>query len=294
MLFELIIKDESEIEAFYRSVPHNQFDNIINCGESEKFEDFILIPSGSFLMGSWRGRPDETPVHVVLVKSFGLGRYPVTNGEFCEFIEATDYVTVAEKIGESKIWTGNKWKAIKGLNWKNPRNDGIDIKLRLNHPVVQIAWQDAIEYCKWKTEELGKLIELPSEAEWEYAYRAGSRTNWCCGNEVELLEEYAWYKKNLDRSTYTQPVGRKKPNQWGLYDMPGNVREWCADVYDRYPGNNLSWDLGDRYFSVSNEKYHVLRGGHFGSNPQFLRSGIRVSGKADLSTDYTGFRLKLR
>jgi len=292
MLYELIIQNQNEIHDFYTRLSSNQSNSVSKIYTLPS--NFVLIPAGVFLMGSWQGRPDETPVHLVEINEFALCKYPVTNLEFLEFVDSTGYVTEAERLGESKIWTGGKWQVIRGLTWKNPRPDNLGINSRLNHPVVQISWSDCLAFCEWRSNIMGMAVGLPSEAEWEYACRAGNLGKWCFGNDEALLIEYGWYKENLDSTISTQPVGLKRPNFWGLYDMHGNVREWCSDIYEKFPGNNLNWDLGDRYFSISGEPYHVIRGGHFGSTANFLRSSTRVSGKLGLSTDYTGFRLKIK
>lgn len=292
MLYEMMTKKQESIGEFYSTLPCNRI--IENFTYSSLPNDFVTIPSGHFLMGTWHGRPDETPVHCVEIDKFAIQRYPVTNKEFVEFVKDTNYITEAEISGEGRIWTGNKWQVIRGLSWKNPRPDNINLVSRLDHPVVQVSWQDAVEFCKWRSSVWNLLVELPSEAEWEYSCRAGSLDKWCFGNNESLLIDFGWYTGNQREGEYTQPVGLKNPNKWGIYDMHGNVREWCNDVYDKYPGNNLNWDLGDRYFSSSGEIFHILRGGHFGSVSGFLRSGVRVSGKDGLSTDYTGFRLKVR
>lgn len=295
MLYELILKDELKTSEFYISMSNDKIkpDSLLTTQENLS-GNFVVIPSGNFLMGSWKGRVDETPVHMLEINSFALGRYVVTNLEFDEFVRNTNYITVAERIGSSRMWTGGKWKYQEGVDWKNPRYDKVNIHERWNHPVVQIAWEDAVTFCEWKSKRVNRIVELPTESEWEYACKSGSQSNWCFGDDELVLQDYAWYKKNLDQNIYTQPVGLKKPNSWGLYDMHGNVREWCNTVYDRYPGNNLGWDLGSRYYSTSFKVYHVLRGGHFGSNAHFLRSAVRVSGEEGMSSDYTGFRLKIR
>lgn len=131
MLYELLAQNQEEIFNFYDILPANQIKP-----QSQKIsipENFVLIPSGSFLMGTWQGRPDETPVHKVEISEFALCRYPVTNSEFLEFVNSTNYLTQAEKAGEGRIFTGNEWQVIKGLNWKNPRPDNLGIETRLNH-----------------------------------------------------------------------------------------------------------------------------------------------------------------
>jgi formylglycine-generating enzyme required for sulfatase activity len=134
-----------------------------------------------------------------------------------------------------------------------------------------ITWADAVEFCEWLSEEEGKQYSLPTEAQWEYACRAGSTTRWHFGDDVADLKKYAWYR-GMGGAT-TKPVGLKEPNPFGLYDMYGNIREWCSDWYDA------------QYYRHSREEdppgavrigFRVLRGGAFDGLPKHVRSAYRV------------------
>ncbi len=167
--------------------------------------EMVRIPAGEFLMGSpedENGRwGDEGPQHKVQVETFAIGKYEVTFDEYDLFCEAT--------------------------NREKPDDNGWG---RGKRPVINISWYDAAEYAKWLSEQTGKKFRLPTEEEWEYACRAGTTgSRFCQDNE---LSEYAWYYMNSDGRTH--PVGEKKPNPWGLYDMLGNVWEWTASEYSKY------------------------------------------------------------
>ena len=174
--------------------------------------EFVKIPSGEFLMGSSDEDLDRQPVHKVTIKTpFLLGKYPVTQ---------------------------EQWIKVMGLNPSYFRGNDL--------PVEEVSWDDVQKFIQ-KLNQLEGTDEyrLPSEAEWEYACRAGTTTSYSFGAGEAKLEEYAWYSENSDK---TQSVGQKKPNSWGLYDMHGNVCEWCQDKYhDNYsgaPSDGSAWEEG--------------------------------------------------
>ncbi|MCJ7520830.1 MAG: formylglycine-generating enzyme family protein, partial [Dehalococcoidia bacterium] len=244
-------------------------------------EGMVLIPAGEFMMGSpsGEGSDDEHPQHTVYVDAFYMDKYEVTNAQYKKFCDTTSYVTEAEKKGSSWARTGSKWKEMQGANWRHPIGPDSDIDAVLDHPVVHINWEDATAYAEWA----GK--RLPTEAEWEKTCRSGTSTKYSFGNSESQLGDYAWYDSNSGNKTH--PVGQKKPNSWGLYDMHGNVWEWCSDWYD----------LG--YYAVSpsrnpsgptNGQYRVVRGGSWDYYADCLRSARRFILTPSNSYDSIGFR----
>ena len=209
-----------------------------------------LIRAGEFAMGSDDGRKDEKPLHRVRIDAFYMDKYEVTFEQYDRFCDAT---------GRKKS---------KDAGWG-----------RGNRPVINATWDDAKAYSEWA----GK--RLPTEAEWEYACRAGSKEKWCYGNNEARLVEYAWYSANSGNMTH--PVGRKKANAWGLYDMHGGVWEWCSDWY----GENYYASSGKRNpRGAARGKLRVLRGGSWGIVAGFCRSSSRSGVEPGYTNINIGFR----
>jgi formylglycine-generating enzyme required for sulfatase activity len=222
----------------------------LDCGNGVTME-LVLIPAGSFTIGSNDGASDEKPPHpVTLSRPFYMGKYEVTQAQ---------------------------WQAVMG---GNPSHFQGDDKL----PVESVSWDDCQEFCKKLSAKSGKAVRLPTEAEWEYACRAGSMGRFCFGDNDGGLGAYAWYTSNSDRKTH--PVGQKKSNAWGLYDTHGNVWEWCADWYDKYPGSGATSDF-------FRQKCRVLRGGGWGNGPFNCRSAYRSWCGPDLRSSLYGLRVAL-
>ena len=230
-----------------------------DLGNNVKLE-MVTIPAGSFTMGSDESDyDDEKPQHQVKLQEFYLGKYPVTQEQYQAIM-------------------GNNPSKFKD----NPKN-----------PVELVSWDDAQEFCQKLNQKTGKKYRLPTEAEWEYACRAGTQTRYYFGDDEKQLGEYAWFDKNSDSKTH--PVGQKKPNNWGLHDMSGNVWEWCEDPWhDSYA--NKPEDIknnGNSIWSDSNESRHILRGGSWGSDSGDCRSALRLGYGADGRGNGLGFRLVL-
>jgi len=222
----------------------------------------VPIPSGEFMMGSpesEEGRFDpETQHRVTLTKSFHLGRTEVSQGQ---------------------------WKAVMGTT---PWQGKARVKEGDDYAATYVNWEDAVEFCRKLSEKEGVEYRLPTEAEWEYACRAGTTTAWSFGDDKSQLGEYAWIKENTYDAgeKYAQIVGQKKPNPWGLYDMHGNVFEWCQDRFGRYPSGDVTDPVGP-----ASGSFRVSRGGGWSSSARDCRSayrgGITPSGRSSL----LGFRV---
>jgi formylglycine-generating enzyme len=216
----------------------------------------VLIPAGDFLMGSpeGEGEADEHPQRKVYLHPYYIDKYLVTVAQYRKFCEAT-----GKKMPEAPKW-----------GWQD------------DHPIVYVTWGDAVAYAQ----HYGK--RLPTEAEWEKACRAGTTTKYFFGNNVLELGDYAWYFANSSRQTH--PVGTKKPNGFGLYDMYGNAWEWCSDWYDpEYYKSNPTNDLK----APASGKYRVLRGGGWGYTFDLCRSAYRVGALPEYGYVIAGFRCAL-
>ncbi|NDD64764.1 MAG: formylglycine-generating enzyme family protein, partial [Acidobacteria bacterium] len=224
---------------------------VFNLADGVKLE-VISVFGGRFKMGSENGSDDEKPVHEVTVKPFNIGRTEVTQ---------------------------EQWRAVMGslpdVGFKGDKR-----------PVERINWFEAKEFCRKLTEMTGYNFRLPTEAEWEYAARGGTRTEYSFGNDESKLGEYAWFGGNAGGETH--PVGQKKPNPFGLYDMHGNVYEWVEDHWhDNYEGAPTD---GSAWLTGNNKAYRVLRGGAW-SNVINLRSAVRYYYYPDDRYDVIGFRV---
>jgi formylglycine-generating enzyme len=225
-------------------------------------EGMVWVPGGTFWMGcDTCDMPDAAPAHLVTVDGFWMGKTPITSAQFEKFVKATNYKTIAERKPDPKDFPGAPaeklvpgcgvfippphdaplnnplawWRYVPGANWKNPEGPGSSIKGREDHPAVHIAWEDAMAYAKWA----GK--RLPTEAEFEFAARGGlDRKRYSWGDELKpggkwMSNVYQgnFPSKNTVEDGYvaTSPVNAFPPNNFGLYDMAGNVWQWCSDWY---------------------------------------------------------------
>ena len=317
---------------------------IITNKDSLLVKGMVLIPSGIFEMGSVNeeGFYDEYPKHVVKINSFWMDKTEVTNAQFKKFVDETGYITTAEKkIDWDEIKEGlpvntpkphdsllepsslvfrytessvnlqdhtQWWKFQKGANWKNPWGPGSSIDGKENYPVVHISWNDAQAYCEWA----GK--RLPTEAEWEYASRGGiNHSVYSWGNQIinaGLPKANTWdgefpYKNSLkDNFEFLAPVKKFIPNGYGLYDIAGNVWEWCYDwyrhdYYKEFENNIADNPIGPESSLDPNEPYlpkKVMRGGSFLCNDSYcsgFRNSMRMKTSPDTSSIHAGFRTVL-
>ena len=265
-----------------------------------------LLKPGRFTMGSpeeEEGRYDnQGPQHEVeITKTFYMGTYPVTMGQFAAFVTDDGYQTDAEKDGTGGY--GLNLATAKGeqkpeYTWRHHSfNQGDD------HPVVLVSWNDATAFCAWLSNKEGKTYELPTEAEWEYACRAGTTTRFWCGDKDASLQGNAnvadaSFKEKCpghdgvawaDGYAFTSPVGSFKPNPWGLYDMGGNVWQWCADDYGPYQEGNIKDPI-----HKESTNGRVVRGGAWSGSPRDCWSACRWYHDLAYRDDCLGFRLVLR
>jgi formylglycine-generating enzyme required for sulfatase activity len=196
------------------------------------FVDVANIQGGTFFMGSTTGDSDEQPIHNVTVSSFYFSKYEVTIADFRRFVEASSYVTDAEKSGFSNAYVNGSWQQKSGVNWRYNSAGSIRNATEDKHPVVHVSWNDAVAYCKWLSTKIGRTCRLPTEAEWEYAAKGGSSSQNYIYAGSNTLSNVAWYADNS--SLLTHEIGGKQANELGLYDMTGNVWEWCNDWYGQY------------------------------------------------------------
>ncbi|MEO2035855.1 MAG: formylglycine-generating enzyme family protein [Planctomycetaceae bacterium] len=306
--------------------------------DAQRVAGMVWIPGGTYVMGNNHGPPDEAPRHAVAVDGFWMDAHEVTNAEFEEFVRATGYVTLPEKkpelrslregsdLGQLAILEEMNqpgsicslaissrdeidergayswWQYVPGASWKHPEGPDSSISDRMDHPVVHLSWLDVREFCQWAGRS------LPTEAQWEYAARGGHNGRvYPWGNTRQ--PHGAWLQNiwqgefpvedtGEDGHTRTAPVGSFEPNDYGLYDMSGNVWEWCSDYYRpeyylssavRNPlGPEESWDPME-----PDVIKRVQRGGSFMCSEQYCigyRVASRMKGEEDTGAFHTGFR----
>jgi formylglycine-generating enzyme required for sulfatase activity len=303
-----------------------------------------LIPAGEFMMGSGESVEamaaffkknygmdlmvavfkNEHPSHRVrITKPFYLGTYHVTRGQFRQFVKDTGYISGAEKGEEiegdfpnhtvfreekpgAKGWNPDTKDIVWNVSysWRNTGFEQTD-----NHPVVNVTWNDAVAFCKWLSRKEGKTYRLPTEAEWEYACRAGTTTRYSSGDDPETLAKVAnvadaafkakvpdWKYTTIKASdgyVFTSPVGLFKPNAFGLYDMHGNAWQWCADRYDGYHEEYYAKSPADDPTGPDSGDARVLRGGSWHDGPHGARSAARFSFVPVHRSATIGFRVAM-
>lgn len=295
---------------------------------SEEPEGMVWIPGGQFWMGGEPQFADAQPVHLVYVDGFWMDRTEVTNAEFERFVEATNYVTVAERTPTAEEIPGalpeqlvagsivfqppdeavplndirGWWGYMPGADWRHPEGPASNLDGREDHPVVHVCWEDATAYARWADKR------LPTEAEWEFAARGGlDRKRYVWGNRAPGKDGWPaniWQGNFPNQNTQadgfvrTAPVGSFDANGFGLYDMSGNVWEWCADWYrpDYYQvaarrnprGPDESYDPDEPGIAK-----RVQRGGSFLCSDQYCtayRPGVRGKGEVKSAAAHLGFR----
>ncbi|MEO1416235.1 MAG: formylglycine-generating enzyme family protein [Bacteroidota bacterium] len=273
--------------------------------------EMVLIKGGTFTMGSperEEGRDSDETQHQVALSDYYIGKYEVTVADFQKFIADTGHQTDAEKGDGSYIWDGGDWNKKSGINWRHDEEGKLRPKNEYNRPVIHVSWNDAQAYCQWLSRKTGKTYTLPTEAQWEYAARSrGQAVKYAWGNQApngqkggNVADQAA--KKKFTGATvfddyedgyvYASPIGRFLPNDSGLYDMTGNVYEWCQDWYvsDYYTTCKREGTVQDPTGPVSGDR-RVIRGGSWYNAPQHCRVAHRDYYSPSLRSSHIGFRL---
>jgi formylglycine-generating enzyme required for sulfatase activity len=254
----------------------------------------VPIPGGTYRAGDIvsGGDMEQETVRALTVDAFDMCATEVTVGQSRRFVEETGYATEAERGDQAYVVEGGEWVRKPDANWKNPYLPQTD-----DHPVVCVSWNDAVAFCEWLSGRTGQNIGLPTEAEWEYACRAGTETRYYTGDSESDLDRAGWYwrnsgdaplsgdwelKKLTDNHCGTHPVGTKPPNAWGLYDMTGNVWEWCTDIVDT------------DYYTKKPTDNRVFRGGGWYEQAVYLRTAYRHWRRPSHSYWGLGFRIVRR
>ncbi len=269
---------------------------MVNSQTKKPPSGMVLIPAGTFMMGASNGQEIEKPVHEVSLNAFYMDTHEVTLAQFRKFVEATNYVTDAEKNGGSIIYDGTDFVKKDGVDWRFDARGNPHKKSSNNLPVTHLSWNDANAYAQW----VGK--RLPTEAEWEYAARGGEKGyTYAWGNEglsskawanvsdenyIKVVE-WPYFKRYDDGYVFAAPVGSFPPNSFGLYDMAGNAWEWCADYFDE---NYYSKSPKNNPVNKTPNERRSMRGNSWDGRPNMMRASRRTSDLQSNSYVDTGFR----
>jgi formylglycine-generating enzyme required for sulfatase activity len=274
--------------------------------------EFVYVPAGTFIMGSPELEKhnidydisEEKPQHrVTFTKAILVGKFTITKVQFEAFMKTSGHKMEANQGDHAPYgFNGKEFIPSNEYDWKNTGWKQTD-----QHPVVNVSYYDAIAYCEWATKQAKRQVRLLSEAEYEYTNRGGTTTRYFTGDDIKSLEGYAnivdrTYTKKFpdsgpnvdidDGELFTSPVGKYKPNPFGLHDMTGNVNSWCADWYEeKLYGRG---DVKDPDVNMSGEqRYRVIRGSCWISNEFYSRGAYRKWGNPRRRNSTDGFRICL-
>jgi formylglycine-generating enzyme required for sulfatase activity/mono/diheme cytochrome c family protein len=265
----LSVTNEADMKPYKATIP----------GTGVTFE-MVPIPGGEYVMGSPDSEPghnpDESPQHKVKIAPFWMGKCEVTWNEYELFMYPE------EEQKKRVMLKSDPSLHVLADAISRPTKPYVEMSFGMGkdgYPAISMTQHAANTYCKWLSAKLSQFFRLPTEAEWEYACRAGTTTAYSFGDDASKLGEYAWFADNSN-SKY-QKVGMKKPNPWGLYDMHGNVTEWCLDQYDADAYKAFKDAVADNPWLKATQPYpHVVRGGSWDDDPAALRSAARRGSNA--------------
>lgn len=265
---DAVAKSEKEMKPYREPIEH-----------TELAIDMVPIPGGTFVMGSPEDESDrnddEGPLHEVTISPFWIGKYEITWDQYDAWGEQMDQL----RRKMMSLPATPRDVLVDGVS--KPTEPYTDMSFgmgRGEYPAICMTQHAARTYCQWLTAKTGRYYRLPTEAEWEYACRAGTSTAYSFGDDSDQLEDYAWFFDNSD-DTY-QEVGQKKANPWGLHDMHGNVSEWVLDQHD--PEYYSQSDKSQDPLNIPLKLYpRVVRGGGWDNDPEMLRSAARTASDED-------------
>ena len=261
---------QQKLESYTQSIP----------GSDVKY-DLVAIQGGEFLMGSpasEKGRKeDEGPQHKTKIEPFWMGKYEVTWDLYDLFTTKNIEIEMAKRHPDPQ----NSLAKTDGSTRPSPAYVDMSFGMgRAGYPAINMTQYAAIYFCKWLYEKTGVFYRLPTEAEWEYACRAGTTTAYSFGDDAKLLDEYGWYKANSGASY--KKIGTKKPNPWGLYDMHGNVMEWTLDQYAKdYYAKKAKGEAKEAFLKVAELYPTAVRGGSWDDDAPLSRSASRIPSSPD-------------
>ncbi|HEY0058096.1 MAG TPA: bifunctional serine/threonine-protein kinase/formylglycine-generating enzyme family protein [Flavisolibacter sp.] len=237
----------------------------------------IFVNGGMFVAGD--AGSTSLPASAISLNDFSIGKYEVTVGQFRRFIDETRYKTTAQRKGFSHAYVDGQWQQVDSVDWRHDVRGELIDTAAMYLPVVHVSWADANEYCKWLSQKTGDRYRLPTEAEWEYASRGGSRSKKFRYSGSNNIDDVAWYDKNSGFDIHAS--GQKNPNELSIYDMSGNASEWCLNRYGQNTSSGASAD----------PKLRPLRGGAWGAGEKFCRNSYRHEFAEDITGGNIGFRI---
>jgi sulfatase modifying factor 1 len=248
------------------------------------------VPAGAFLMGSVASDSEaydgEKPQSTVTLGEYYIGKNEVTVAQFGAFVKATGYKTTAETFGSGWAYNGTTgWVDTKGADWQHPGGPGSEVSQKQSHPVTQVSWDDAMAFTKWASQVSGRVVRLPTEAEWEKGARGTDGRKYPWGNEAPDGTRCN-FNNNVGGTTAVGKYSPKGDSPYGLADMCGNVWEWTGSLWKGYP-----YSATDGREDAASREPRVLHGGSFNYDARNVRSAIRDYDSPDFRTVTLGFRV---
>lgn len=273
LVLSLVILISPSLIARQNPAPGKYTEVVVSEDGREFSFEMIEIPAGTFQMGSPTDEPgrkeDEGPQHPARLSKFYLGATEVSLDLFMVFYEET----MTEKKGQAS--EAEDAVGVDAVSGPTPVYGDLTLGAEVDHPAIGMSWLNAVTFCKWLSQKTGKNYRLPTEAEWEYACRAGTSNVWGATSDEDQLNEIAWWDENSDGTTHA--VATREPNPWGLYDLSGNVREWVHDFYSPGAYAQIASDTPvEDPKGPTTGRVHVARGGDWSSLPEELRCAARA------------------